>query len=318
MFSILLGGILPPLVWMIWFSEAIGSHSLDRRQVVIVFFAAAFLMLLWWWVFVFLVSDWEVAKQMESNKIKSESSCCADLTFNETVCLCPLSALGVVAWSALPEEIVKYFAVAVFSYRSYVADPDAVLSLALISGAGFAMIENVMYIYAGAIPLMRALFSFPLHVVCQLIMGVFISRRKFVHRESGQQRVCCDSCACGGKMPWWKVIALPVLIHAIHNFTCVLTEKSNSPLIVLLTYVLISGNLAVWYCFLRVKYNELHAVKRVDVRRLQREGMLPSACVCVFCYNRIERSNLVRRMTSIYEMEDEANLEVPATAIVVR
>ena len=61
------------------------------------------------------------------------------------VCVCPVQGFWFLTTSALPEEILKYFAISLFSYRSYVADPDAIMTLAIASGAGFALAENILY-----------------------------------------------------------------------------------------------------------------------------------------------------------------------------
>merc|ERR1711991_569467 len=172
-----------------------------------------------------------------------------------------------------------------YSHYSYVADPNAVLSLSFICGSGFAMVENILFIDMGHLVLQRIILSFPLHIVCQLIMGIFISRRKFVYKESGQTRVCCDAFRCSGKMPWWKIVALPLLIHSLHNFIGVLMSMSGSKFIDVGTYVLLFVNLGVSYTYLRFKYVQPHFVKRVNVRRLQQEGALPAACFCTLCYN---------------------------------
>ena len=61
-----------------------------------------------------------------------------------------------------------------FRYRTYVCDPDAVLSMALAAGASFALVENILYALQGAAALTRNLLPFPMHCLCQMIMGVCV------------------------------------------------------------------------------------------------------------------------------------------------
>ena len=93
-----------------------------------------------------------------------------------------------IMWSALPEEILKYLSIAFFSYRSYIADPESMMSISL-PGAGFVLVENILYIVEGSsnimISLIRIILPFPLHVLCQMINGVHLAKRKFVYRETG-------------------------------------------------------------------------------------------------------------------------------------
>ena len=87
------------------------------------------------------------------------------------VCVCPVQSFWFIVTSALPEEILKYFAISLFSYRSYVADPDAIMTLAIASGAGFALAENIIYAASANNIFLRFLLPFPMHVVCQMITG---------------------------------------------------------------------------------------------------------------------------------------------------
>ena len=162
---------MPPMLWMIWYSEGIGGHSIDRRQVAIVFFTTRHQLD---YGYFSPVSFYEglFRPSRRGNQIhpyhKTQDPCCfpylekgsrknlsgvvynGNFVVNETskklvldeskykpVCVCPLSALDLILWSALPEEILKYLSILFFSYRSYIADPEAMMSISLASGAGF-------------------------------------------------------------------------------------------------------------------------------------------------------------------------------------
>ena len=89
---------------------------------------------------------------------------------------CPGAGFGLAIGGALPEEPMKYDAFSLFSYRTYVCDPDAIMSMALVAGAGFALVENIEFIYYLNAPVLtRVMIAFPMHCLCQLIMGVFVS-----------------------------------------------------------------------------------------------------------------------------------------------
>ena len=223
-----------------------------------------------------------------------------DESLREDICVCPIQGFWFLVQSALPEETLKYFAISFFSYRSYVADPDAMMTLAIASGAGFALYENILYGVQGTNMFVRFLFPFPMHVACQMITGTYIAKRKFVYKEMGQAYSC--SWECGGKLPWYIVIMPGMLIHSVHNF--VLSSMSLSRDIgwsFTFPYIIVILNLCVAFAFLRLKYLELSDIPRVNVRKMQILGWLPNAC-CYFCY---EGESRQRRLDSVYEMSSK-------------
>ena len=75
---------------------------------------------------------------------KTTKQLIVDTNKHKSICVCPISAIDMIMWSALPEEILKYLSIAFFSYRSYIADPESMMSISLASGAGFALVENIL------------------------------------------------------------------------------------------------------------------------------------------------------------------------------
>ena len=341
---VIIGACAPPILWMVWYSEGIGGHSIDRCQIAIVFFTNFGLMIIW------LILAQTILPLMFQSISKSgnivvpyhanEDPCCFpylekgsikngtnmtqisfidDFAMNKTtkqlivdankhksICVCPISAIDMIMWSALPEEILKYLSIAFFSYRSYIADPESMMSISLASGAGFALVENILYIVVGSsnimISLIRIILPFPLHVLCQMINGVHLAKRKFVYRETGLK---CD-CKCTGKLPWWYIIAYPFAIHAIHNGFATLIGKSTGGGMLLLLLFIIFANLIIGYSYLRYKYIALSTIPRVDVKKLQILGWLPTAFCCRLpCWEKTERT-IERRLTSIYELNRQA------------
>ena len=339
--TVIIGAIMPPMLWMIWYSEGIGGHSIDRRQIAIVFFTNAALIGLWLLLASYVLRGLFRTISSSGNQIhpyhKTQDPCCfpylekgsrknlsgvvynGNFVVNETskklvldeskykpVCVCPLSALDLILWSALPEEILKYLSILFFSYRSYIADPEAMMSISLASGAGFALIENILYVVSGAtnplISLIRIVLPFPLHVLCQMINGVHLAKRKFVYRETGLQ---CD-CKCTGKLPWWYIVWWPFVFHAIHNGSSELIGNSTSAGMSFLYLLVVLSNMVIGYTYLRYKYIQLSHIPRVDVKKLQLLGWLPRGFCCRLpCWKRAEKQ-LERRLTVIYEMDRQA------------
>ena len=216
------------------------------------------------------------------------------------VCVCPVQAFWFLVTSALPEEILKYFAISLFSYRSYVADPDAIMTLAIASGAGFALAENILYAAQANNIFVRFLLPFPMHVVCQMITGTYIAKRKFIYKEIGQTYSC--SWDCSGKLPWYVIILPGILIHSIHNFSLkVMDMSTNVVWNKVFPNIIVLLNLGASFAYLRLKYLELSDIPRVNVRKMQILGWLPNAC-CFYCY---EGESRQRRLDSVYEMSSK-------------
>ena len=312
----IVGVIAPPILWMVWFSEAIGRTSVDRKQVMIVFFTCAGLLLLWlviYGIWLGLGALSGISQALTDFQIRNEAPCCTPLSNNSSdwqkeFCFCPITGYYTISTSAFPEEILKYLAISFFSYRSYVADPDAVMALAIASGGGFALVENIMYANSlGAdVIVVRFLLPFPMHVVCQMIMGTYIAKRKFIYKETGLKY----DCNCSGKLPWYFILSVGILIHTIHNFPLsALQHSKDSFWASWVPNMILTVNLICSYCFLRYKYLELDDVPRVNIRKLQLLGWMPKS-FCFRCYD-VDSSDIrrERRLDSIYEMSNRAEDE---------
>merc|ERR1711871_1216549 len=192
---------------------------MDRTQVAIVVVTCWGLLAAWLLlndIISFVASITGFAQAQIAFTKNSQDPCCFpnNGTSTSDVCFCPISAFNLVLKSAVPEEILKYYAISFFTYRSYVVDPDAVMSLGIASGGAFALFENILYAFKlgqnGIFA--RFLLPMPMHVISQLIMGAYLAKKKFVYKEMGKT----FGCYCDGKIPAYMIIAVGMLIHTIH------------------------------------------------------------------------------------------------------
>ena len=308
----IVGGLLPPLVWMIWFSESVGGTSVDRCQLATVFLQVLIFTIIWLLIVLSLPFQWDA--MWASFYFENESECCnpyvrvgnqtkIDQLKHAPICLCPLSAFLDTFSAPLPEEIFKYIAISTIAARSIVVDPIAVVSMSLIAGGGFALTENVLFIYLQKVsPITRFLFPFPMHCVCQMVMGVFIAKRKFIDKNT---RVNCGSCWTDPKW-FFKVLSIPLLIHGVHNFIAKVALKSTAPVVAAITFILLFAHLTAWFVFLRTQYILLNHVPRVNLRRLQKQGWLDTGVSYFCCLFSSSHDPPIRnhRIESIYEMAE--------------
>ena len=134
-----------------------------------------------------------------------------------------------------------------------------------------------------------------------MLMGVFIAERRFVHKIGN-----AGKCECSNfERPFFyvKVILLPMYIHFFNNFVAG-SLAHNSPSWVILMLSVNFAHMCVWYVYLRVYFLRLEHVPRVNVRRLQVLGWIPTACNSCCCYCcASDDSGTRRRLASIYEMQ---------------
>jgi hypothetical protein len=194
---------------------------------------------------------------------------------NETVagCACVLrTAFVSFGRAALLEESLKFLAVIGIYTKDWVADPRALVLYAAASAGGFAGFENAVNLGAGAYTgaLFRAATAIPMHVSTGLIIGARLGHVRFLGKSS--------SC-------WLVVLGWPIFFHGFYDF-CIFGGVSqmlglDSPELQVfgqvLGFVLAIGTMAASFVFARYEFIKLAAVPRVDVRTLQRSGVLPRA-----------------------------------------
>lgn len=196
------------------------------------------------------------------------------------------------------------------------------MSMALIAGAGCALVENILCVVFESKDVQVwpcVLIAMPMHVLCQLVMGVFVSERRFVHKISAEGWNKC--CNCEDPSFYAKVMLIPFWIHFFNNFV-----SASLPVLFLtdserrlsfdglwLGYFLVLAHQVAWSCYLRAIYLRLQDVERVDVQRLQMLGWIPkawNACWCYCCAS--DESGTRRRLDSIYEMQHRQQAALPA------
>lgn len=115
------------------------------------------------------------------------------------------------------EEYCKLFILYVFfsHFRSFDDIYDGFVYSAIIS-LSFAAIETLMYVFKevtmidqGVLALTRTFTSIPLHLVCGIVMGYYISLEKFSKKKRYKL------------LGLFKSMTLPILIHSIYNIILV-------------------------------------------------------------------------------------------------
>mmetsp|Transcript_26538 Transcript_26538/g.78081 ORF Transcript_26538/g.78081 Transcript_26538/m.78081 type:complete len:336 (+) Transcript_26538:202-1209(+) len=176
------------------------------------------------------------------------------------------------------EELLKYNAIRGVLWKDLVADPRALLVYACGAANGFALIENLLYVFgSGTVTgILRAFLSVPAHTAWGMISGSMLAERKFL----------------GVKNDWYTIVPLPCVLHGTYNFAlfsvALLPPGSPAAYAGLLTAVsplvtLFSLGYVYW------QSRKFKDVPFVEVRSLQRAGLLPQATVsscigdCVAC-----------------------------------
>lgn len=137
--------------------------------------------------------------------------------------------------AALVEEIVKYFAMKLGSwrYQGFNYRFDGIV-YGVSAAVGFALYENVMYVatYGFQTALVRAFTAVPLHAFCGVFMGVFYSYAKKAS-ILGQ----------GGRSLFYRLLALivPMLIHGTYDTFAFLGERGTVPLLVFVVILYIAA-----------------------------------------------------------------------------
>jgi hypothetical protein len=153
--------------------EAQGGYSVDKCQIATVFITCSSLVVLWiiladligflkLLTYLFQDTDpccnppqgyWNITTLAPSSSFNSSSTLSngtaaaaaaavpspsnPEPLSEQPFCFCPGSGMVTGIGGALPEEFLKYAAFSMFAYRSYVCDPDAVLSMALTGKISF-------------------------------------------------------------------------------------------------------------------------------------------------------------------------------------
>ncbi len=112
-------------------------------------------------------------------------------------------------------------------YKAYDENYDGIVYAVFIS-LGFATVENIFYVwsYGFQTGVVRALTAVPLHTVCGIIMGQYLSYARFRPQKK--------------TISFIKALVYPIVIHGLYNFLIFLEHGIFSvvvfPILVLFYY----------------------------------------------------------------------------------
>jgi RsiW-degrading membrane proteinase PrsW (M82 family) len=136
------------------------------------------------------------------------------------------------AMAALVEEIVKYLALRIGSwkYSGFNYRFDGIV-YGVSAAVGFALYENVAYVamYGLSTAIVRAFTAVPLHSFCGVFMGIFYSYEKKAS-ILGQ----------GSESFKFRILALivPMLIHGVYDTLAFLQTETSSMLLLVFVVIL--------------------------------------------------------------------------------
>ena len=119
---------------------------------------------------------------------------------------------------ALVEELSKWIMIRFVGYRSKEFDQlYDIIVYSVFVALGFAMIENMFYVFLSAdgmvIGLSRAVLSVPGHVCFGIFMGVFLGFARINEENKKFNRIYM-----------FLALIIPTLLHTVYNF-CLMTDK---------------------------------------------------------------------------------------------
>ena len=191
------------------------------------------------------------------------------------------------------EENLKYLSVITIYTKDYVADPQALVLYAITAGCGFALGENLMYVFtAGFVTpeagvangVLRAFTAIPMHAGTACIIGAMLSRRKFLGKlyieESPSEMQKSE------RLGWLRIIFLPIFFHGTYDWFLMAHPFDPD-----LNWS--AAMITLMLCWITARYQFVYItaryVDRVNVRELEQQGVLPQAtlkgCLChnIFC-----------------------------------
>ena len=224
--------------------------------------------------------------------------------------------------AAFLEESLKFLAVATIYTKDYVADPSSLVLYAITGACGFALVENIQYVLASAsvsttqaltTAVVRAILSIPLHAGTGAIIGSMLARRRFVGRKVPSEQ-----------LGFCHIIALPVLFHGFYDWFAFEQPlgTAGSAQAALLNNIVAPALLVLgtWLTARREytkvdSHPQVGAIPRVNVRLLERDGILPHAklsdCLCRnFLCDLLREPEQRMRLTTIQEASRAATTKI--------
>jgi RsiW-degrading membrane proteinase PrsW (M82 family) len=135
--------------------------------------------------------------------------------------------------AALPEEFSKFIILywIIWKRKEFDHHYDGIIYAVFVS-LGFALVENIMYVFSDEggmqVALMRAVLAVPGHGFFAVIMGYYLSIARF-HEGAEKNRLLLTS------------LLMAVLFHGIYDFILMYMDaKSNNPLLIILLIIIFS------------------------------------------------------------------------------
>ena len=147
---------------------------------------------------------------------------------------------------ALVEEGVKYLVVMwiVWRHAEFNCRFDGVVYAAAAS-LGFAMLENVMYVFTmGGLEtaLLRAFTAIPGHTIFGVFMGMFVGQAKYC-KHAGKESAVAPLLVLA--------LVVPIAFHGFYDFLAFASEEADWASVAFFPYLLVSALLA---CILVVRF----------------------------------------------------------------
>lgn len=206
---------------------------------------------------------------------------------NEGMSLASLLASFVTAFlfAAIPEELLKFLSV--WHLAPSVVDPRGLVVYAMAAAAGFAAVENFLYVVLSqqmGIGILRAAVSVPGHIATGAIIGSRLAKERFVDEDPRFDASQWKQCPPLHEMV--NNLLVPVSLHGSFNFL-LYTAGSVDPLLGLALFCLVvSVNIVAVY-IAREHARHLMSVTPQDVRMLVDSGAAPRpqlrCCLGICC-----------------------------------
>ena len=156
---------------------------------------------------------------------------------------------------ALVEEVLKFSAVYLmvwkneeFNYRF-----DGIV-YAVAASSGFAIVENICYVFTSANPfsiaIMRAILSVPGHIAYGIMMGLFLGRAKY-SKGLGDEK--------DKRLNLFFAILVPMMFHGLFDFLVTQTQMDSSLFGVVILESIAEDVIAI-IIVLKASKNDLHIV----------------------------------------------------------
>jgi len=111
------------------------------------------------------------------------------------------------------EEMLKYTTVQRLYYEAFIVDPRAFIVYGTCAAAGFATVENILYVVTGNlfVGIARAITSVPLHCATGMLMGCLLAEKRFFNKN----------------YKWYQIVFFPIIIHGTYDFILFLTSYGS-------------------------------------------------------------------------------------------